>query len=72
MFFLIIFVEVFVAVELKSCGSYLQVAQTRCTDLTSKPIWNEVNLYFISYISLKLLKSIKNLSYLLFLTNIGI
>jgi hypothetical protein len=30
-----------VAVELKSCGSYLQVAQTRCSDLSTSPIWNE-------------------------------
>ena len=33
--------KVYVAVELKSCGSYLQVAQTNCSDLTKNPIWNE-------------------------------
>lgn len=33
--------KLFVAVELKSCGSYLQVAQTMCTDLITNPVWNE-------------------------------
>jgi hypothetical protein len=33
--------RVFVAVELKSCGSYLQVAQTKSTPLTLSPVWNE-------------------------------
>jgi hypothetical protein len=33
--------KVYVAVELKSCGSYLQVAQTDCSELTKNPTWNE-------------------------------
>ena len=49
-------VEVFVAVELKSCGSYLQVAQTRCSDLTTKPVWNEkFNLELQSVDSLRVI-----------------
>ena len=35
--------ELYVAVELKSCGSYLQVAETYCTELTTAPIWNEAS-----------------------------
>jgi hypothetical protein len=49
---------VFVAVELKSCGSYLQVAQTKCTELSTTPVWNEVNIYLlfiIMYISIQFL-----------------
>ena len=48
----------FVAVELKSCGSYLQVAQTKCTELSTTPVWNEVNIYLlfiIMYISIQFL-----------------
>ena len=36
------YTEVFVAVELKSFGSYIQVVQTKCTDFTMKPQWDEV------------------------------
>lgn len=35
------FLDVYVAVELKSLGSYLQVAQTKCSGITSTPVWNE-------------------------------
>ena len=48
----------FVAVELKLCGSYLQVAQTKCTELSTTPVWNEVNtylLFIIMYISIQFL-----------------
>jgi len=36
--------NVYVAVELKSLGSYLQVAQTKSSGLTRNPVWNEVGL----------------------------
>lgn len=39
--------EVYVAVEIKSCGSYLEVAQTRCSDLTTNPVWEEVIIFEI-------------------------
>jgi hypothetical protein len=35
--------RLFIAVEVKSFGSYLQVAQTKTTDLTNKPSWDEVS-----------------------------
>ncbi len=36
--------RVSIAVELKSCGSYLEVARTKCTEPTTTPVWNEVCL----------------------------
>ncbi len=35
--------NVYVAVELKSLGSYLQVAQTKSSGSTTNPVWNEVS-----------------------------
>ncbi|CAF0746626.1 unnamed protein product [Brachionus calyciflorus] len=48
--------KVFVAVELKSCGSYLEVAQTNCSELTSTPVWEEnYNLELQSVDSLRII-----------------